>query len=348
VPVASEPSDSGHYGGNFLPPITHHLAWSRADGVQSLAETNVKEPRALAWDGARDVLYLAGLASDEVVAIQNASQVDVSLAGTGALGQRCGADGLAVGADGGLFVWCSFTRTVVHFPPPKKPGQLARRQTGPVLAPSALDATRHAGMVLFHSANEHISGFGAMSCGSCHLDGRADGLSWMIGKGELQTPVLGGRIAGTAPYKWDGKAADLPHSLQATTRRLGGTGLSKKDLAALTAFVETMPAVRAPTREPAAIGRGKALFESSELGCASCHEGSAYTDRDQHVFGGKTAFDTPGLAALAASAPYFHDGSAATLEDVVRDRGRVHGMADDAKALTPAQVADLVAFLESL
>lgn len=348
VPVASEPSESGHYGGGFLPPITHHLAFSRAGGEQALAETSVREPRALAWDGAHDVLYIAGLASDDVVAVAKASQVDINLAETAPLGQRCGADGLAVGSDGGLFVWCSFTRTVVHFAAPKKPGMIRTKQTGPELVASTLDATRHAGMVMFHTANEHISSFGAMSCGSCHLDGRADGLSWLIGKGALQTPVLGGRIAGTAPYKWDGKAADLPHSLKATVTRLGGDGLSKRDLAALTAFVESMPSVRAPAREPAAVARGRALFESAELGCASCHEGSAYTDRDQHAFGDAPEFDTPGLAALAASAPYFHDGTAATLEEVVRDRGAVHGMADEAKALTPSQVADLVAFLETL
>jgi hypothetical protein len=348
VPVASEPTESGHYGGGFLPPITHHLAFSRADGEQALAETNVREPRALVWDGARDVLYVAGLASDEVVAIEKASQVDANLAAAAPLGQRCGADGLAVGSDGGVFVWCSFTRTVVRFAAPKKPGMILKKQTGPELVASTLEPQRHAGMVLFHTANEHISGFGAMSCGNCHLDGRADGLSWMIGKGELQTPVLGGRIAGTAPYKWDGKAKDLPHSLKATVTRLGGDGLSKRDLAALSAFVESMPSVRPPTREPAAVARGRALFESAELGCASCHEGTAYTDRDQHAFGSKAELDTPGLAALAASAPYFHDGTAATLEEVVRDRGAVHGMADEAKALTPSQVADLVAFLESL
>jgi len=109
-----------------------------------------------------------------------------------------------------------------------------------------------------------------------------------------------------------------------------------------------MPGARAPTQGKTSVARGKALFESAELGCASCHEGTAYTDRDRHAFGTKDAFDTPGLAGLAASAPYFHDGSAATLEEVLRDRGRVHGMADEAKALTPDQLRDLVAFLQSL
>ncbi|MBV8756706.1 MAG: cytochrome C peroxidase, partial [Deltaproteobacteria bacterium] len=50
---------------------------------------------------------------------------------------------------------------------------------------------------------------------------------------------------------------------------------------------------------------------------------------------------------LAASAPYFHDGSAVTIEALLRDRGAVHGMAESAK-LSDAQVADLTAYLESL
>lgn len=67
-------------------------------------------------------------------------------------------------------------------------------------------------------------------------------------------------------------------------------------------------------------------------------------------------FKVPGLRGLVASAPYFHDGSAATLGDVVRhyselDANRIH--ADGARLLqalrlSPQQIADLVAFLETL
>ncbi len=67
-------------------------------------------------------------------------------------------------------------------------------------------------------------------------------------------------------------------------------------------------------------------------------------------------FKVPGLRGLVASAPYFHDGSAASIEDVVRhyselDAGRLH--ADGARLLqalrlTPLQAADLAAFLKTL
>jgi cytochrome c peroxidase len=67
-------------------------------------------------------------------------------------------------------------------------------------------------------------------------------------------------------------------------------------------------------------------------------------------------FKVPGLRGLQASAPYFHDGSAATIEDVVRhyaelDESRLH--ADGVRLLralklTPQQAADLAAFLKTL
>jgi cytochrome c peroxidase len=67
-------------------------------------------------------------------------------------------------------------------------------------------------------------------------------------------------------------------------------------------------------------------------------------------------FKVPGLRGIAATAPYFHDGSAATIDDVVRhyselDESRLH--ADGARLLralklTPQQAADLAAFLRTL
>lgn len=67
-------------------------------------------------------------------------------------------------------------------------------------------------------------------------------------------------------------------------------------------------------------------------------------------------FRVPGLRGLRHTAPYFHDGSAPTLDAVVRhyselDEGRLH--ADGARLLVPLRLtdgerADLVAFLESL
>jgi cytochrome c peroxidase len=105
--------------------------------------------------------------------------------------------------------------------------------------------------------------------------------------------------------------------------------------------------------------------------CIACHSGFAFTDRGFYDIGlpggdkgrGKEiglpaadhAFKTPTLRELAWTAPYMHDGSLATLEDVVRhyERG---GVARPTRSkdlprnleLTDEQRADLIAFLESL
>jgi cytochrome c peroxidase len=132
-------------------------------------------------------------------------------------------------------------------------------------------------------------------------------------------------------------------------KRLGGTGLTKDQTDALAAYLEALPAPHTPTRDKDMVARGKQLFDSAELGCASCHDGAAYTDREKHKFSSKTLpeADTPSLIGLAASAPYYHDGSAVTLEALLRDRGAVHGMAETSK-LSDAQVKDLTAYLETL
>ncbi len=109
--------------------------------------------------------------------------------------------------------------------------------------------------------------------------------------------------------------------------------------------------------------------------CAICHNGPAFTDSNFHNIGvkqhgplkndlgrysltkedfDKGAFKTPGLRHINRTAPYMHDGSEATLEDVVEfyDRG---GDVDENKSpfitkleLTGQEKKDLVEFLKAL
>ena len=103
----------------------------------------------------------------------------------------------------------------------------------------------------------------------------------------------------------------------------------------------------------AAATRGKKLFEKA--GCASCHPAPLYTDKEMYDVGtrtdrnlkGREEFDTPTLIELYRTGPYLHDGRAATLTDVITtcNPDDEHG---ETSKLTPAQKADLVAFLMSL
>jgi DNA-binding beta-propeller fold protein YncE len=348
---------TGSYGGGFDPPITHQLAFLATNGertAQITAQIGQHQPRAMAWDQAHDALYVAGLGSDSLMQIKNASQGTIAQGTEVNLAQkeRCGPDGIAVGADGNLMVWCAFTRTIKRVEIVDAKGQLmatAKTTDGPELIASSMTDKQHQGYVLFHAAQPAVSQRGALACASCHPDNRTDGLSWRIDKQELQTPLLAGRIVGTHPYKWDGGDKDLTASLTSTMKRLGGRGLDKPQTEALAAYLEQLPKPITPTHDTTQVARGEKLFDSAELGCRTCHDGTSFTDQDTHKFTSVTLpeADTPSLLGLAASAPYYHDGSAATLESLLRDRARVHGMAETAK-LSDSQVADLVAFLESL
>ena len=115
--------------------------------------------------------------------------------------------------------------------------------------------------------------------------------------------------------------------------------------------------LRAPTPPPgsfdaAASQRGRAVFA---LRCAECHNGEALTSAQLRQ-PGETGME-PGYANRSASRmyrstplrglwhrpPYFHDGSAASLEAVVEHYDRVRTL-----RLSPAQKVDLVAYLKSL
>ncbi|MET3726127.1 cytochrome c peroxidase [Sphingomonas trueperi] len=96
--------------------------------------------------------------------------------------------------------------------------------------------------------------------------------------------------------------------------------------------------------------RGYARFKA--LGCISCHQGvniGGNLMQRHGVFHPIGAADpvlvrVPSLRNVAATAPYFHDGSAATLPDAVRAMGRAQL---DLK-LSPNEVDDIVAFLGTL
>ena len=357
VPVQQDDGSerTSSYGGGAESPLTHQLAFlGFGDGrtEQTTAQIAQHQPRAIAWDQAHDALYVAGMGSDTILQLKNASQASIAAGLSVSLTSgkdRCGPDGLAITATGNVLVWCSFTRKVEQVEVVSGYDALAgttNLTVGPSLVATAMTAKQHEGLVLFHSAEPQISQNGNLACASCHPDTRADGLSWRINKKELQTPLLAGRLVGTHPFKWDGTDPTLRDSLRSTMKRLGGGGLSGHETDALATYLESLPSVRTPTRDATQVARGKQLFESE--GCRTCHAGPAYTDQERHKFAGTLReSDTPSLRGVSASAPYFHDGSAATLEALLHDRGAVHGMADTAR-LSDQEVADLTAFLETL
>lgn len=118
---------------------------------------------------------------------------------------------------------------------------------------------------------------------------------------------------------------------------------------------------------PSAV-RGLELFVG-KANCVKCHDGPNFTDDSFHNIGVtvndpgrygingdetmKFAFKTPGLRNIIFSAPYMHDGSAASLEDVVE----LYNKGGHSKNVSPLikplglndqEKADLVAFMGAL
>ena len=155
----------------------------------------------------------------------------------------------------------------------------------------------------------------------------------MHGQGNFSDPRLG---------------IDIKHSPDLVTPKLP----------ALRAYQHSLPAPRPPAGsfDAAAAERGRALFDRT---CAACHVGGNGTDNND---GGKLhaaaetgvdgayaartpakAYRTTPLRALWQHPPYFHDGSAATLADVVTHYNRVRAL-----NLTAGQQRELVEYLKSL
>lgn len=119
---------------------------------------------------------------------------------------------------------------------------------------------------------------------------------------------------------------------------------------------------------PAAV-RGLGLFVGKG-NCVACHDGPNFTDESFHNIGlgdadvgryqlvkDKTlmgAFKTPGLRNILFSAPYMHDGSLGTLQEVVEHYNQgapnVPNVSKLIKPLnlTKQEVSDLVAFMAAL
>ena len=116
------------------------------------------------------------------------------------------------------------------------------------------------------------------------------------------------------------------------------------------------PAPPAGSFDAMAAARGRTVFNGAGQ-CAGCHAGSAFTDADTRLHqpseiptdsthaerSATKMYRTTPLRALWQHAPYFHDGSAATLQDVVQRYDQFLSL-----GLTADQVADLIEYLKSL
>jgi mono/diheme cytochrome c family protein len=204
---------------------------------------------------------------------------------------------------------------------------------------------RDTGHDLFHED----AGAG-LACASCHPSGADDGHTWVFeGIGARRTQLFNMGIGSTLPLHWDGEFADFNALVdEVFERRMGGPELEPVHVDALATWIETLQPnspMRAP--EDAAAQRGKALFESAEVGCASCHSGALLTNNTSVDVGTGGAFQVPSLVGVAYHQPYMHTGCAQSLRQRFDPGcgGDKHG---NTGQLSSKDLDDLVAYLETL
>jgi cytochrome c peroxidase len=180
-----------------------------------------------------------------------------------------------------------------------------------------------------------------------------------------RTPMLAGRVGAAGPYGWHAESATIEDRMGAGFG-LHRWGVIPKHEAAnlsaragyLVAFLRKGLATPPRDEHPRTPEeqRGQEIFTSLQARCFKCHAPeSGYTDRTAYPFvrpkltdfddDPPTEYKTPSLLFVGGRAPYFHDGSAASLEELVERNADRMGQTSH---LGKQDAAALVAFLRTL
>jgi hypothetical protein len=159
----------------------------------------------------------------------------------------------------------------------------------------------------------------------------------------------------TPPTTWLGIRPNAEVSVRSGFTHIQFSARPEADALAVDAYLMSLEALPSPFLEDGKLTpsgeRGRQLFD--QLRCYKCHDSPLYTDLEQHEVGTTTGpdvgrpVDTPSLVELWRTAPYLHDGRAATVHDVLTQQG--HGRILEKTAdLTPEELEDLTTYLLSI
>ncbi|MFS8066744.1 MAG: hypothetical protein ACMG6S_10265, partial [Byssovorax sp.] len=180
-----------------------------------------------------------------------------------------------------------------------------------------------------------------------------------------QTPMLAGRVNAMGPYGWHAESATLVDRIKAgfqlhrNNQHLTDGATMRMRAEPLAEFLRTglVPPPRDARDLDPEEQKGKAIFASTKTRCVTCHvPASELTDRSTTPLRGFRApryfdedprrdYKVPSLYYVGSTAPYYHDGSEATLEDLVEHNQDRMGRTSH---LSKEERAELVAYLKTL
>lgn len=196
------------------------------------------------------------------------------------------------------------------------------------------------------------------SCASCHPDARSDGLNWDLLNDGIGNPknVKSLLLAHqTPPSMWLGVRKSAEQGVRAGLRFIEFSERPEEDAAAIDAYLKSLDPVPSPHLVNGNLSesaeRGKKVF--SQANCIGCHAPPLFTDKNLYDLGTGTGIDkgkpfvVPTLIEVWRTAPYLHDGRAATIRDVLTNFNKddSHG---STSTLTEQEINDLIEYVLSL
>lgn len=237
---------------------------------------------------------------------------------------------------------------------------LKSRSTATIQLASPLDLSpARKGEMYFNDATLCYQGW--QSCASCHSsDARVDGMNWdLLNDGMSNRKNVKSLLFSfqTPPIMSMGVRSDAAGAIRAGLRQILLAEPREEVASAIDEYVKSLQPVPSPylvhNRLSPSAARGQKLFFSEVAGCSKCHPLPLFTDLKSHeMCAGKfdqpgDVFYTPTLIELWRTAPYLHDGSAATVREAILAHylDYKHGTPSGLKS---REVDDLVAYLLSL
>jgi YVTN family beta-propeller protein len=243
--------------------------------------------------------------------------------------------------DDDVYVALYFEDAIAHFewriPNFKRPILTSEIELGP--EPVLSEARR--GELLFQDAT--IAHKQYCSCATCHPDGRVDGLNHDLmddGLGTFKDTSSLLLAHESEPNGWQGIRPTAEINVAAKVRHLLFAVRPEEDIQVIMAYIRSLEPAPSPHyrydedgRPLTSVAAGRALFESEEVGCATCHPAPIYTDNQSHDVGSRSQYDrvdefyTPSLVECWRTGPYLHDGRYLTIRELLIDGN--HGNAAD-------------------